>query len=139
MSVPSSEHPHWQPHDAGLAAPVAVPADVDSHSRSSSINSHSPSVQSNANSTRYMLAGMNNNSSGLDPPNIPYGSRASSFRSSSPGNSTPLIDAKGFPTFLSVNYLPSKFSDLGGGMKRHEGNKVGGITLPKAAVAVATP
>ncbi|KAH9912154.1 uncharacterized protein BXZ73DRAFT_93244 [Epithele typhae] len=42
-----------------------------SHSRSSSLNSHSPSVQSNTNSTRYMLAGMNNNSSGLDPPTLP--------------------------------------------------------------------
>ncbi|KAI0696868.1 tetraspanin Tsp2 [Cerioporus squamosus] len=104
-----------------------------SHSRSSSINSHSPSVQSAAASTRYMLAGMNNNSSGLDPPNIPYGSRASSFRSMSPKNDTPLMDAKGIPTSLSVNYLPSKFSShvLTGGMKRRKGKGAGDIPIPK--------
>ena len=127
MNPPSSD-PFSSPHDARLGAPANP---NDSHSRSSSVNSHSPSVQSAANSTRYMLSGMNNNSTGLDPPNLPYGSRASSFRSSSPGNSTPLIDAKGLPTSLSVNYLPSKFSDLGGGMKRRKGGKVGGIALPK--------
>ncbi|RDX44250.1 hypothetical protein OH76DRAFT_1359835 [Lentinus brumalis] len=105
----------------------------DSHSRSSSINSHSPSVQSAAASTRYMLAGMNNNSSGLDPPNIPYGSRASSFRSMSPKNDTPLMDSKGMPTSLSVNYLPSKFSShvLTGGMKRRKGKGADGIPIPK--------
>ena len=106
----------------------------DSHSRSSSINSHSPSVQSSAASTRYMLAGMNNNSSGLDPPNLPYGSRASSFRSMSPKNDTPLMDSKGgIPTSLSVNYLPSKFSNtvLAGGMKRRKGGKGADIPIPK--------
>ncbi|KAI0714541.1 tetraspanin Tsp2 [Earliella scabrosa] len=100
---------------------------IDSHSRSSSINSHSPSVQSNAASTRYMLQGMNNNSSGgLDPPNLPYGSRAASFRSMSPKNDTPLMDSKGVPSSLSINYIPSKFS----GMKRRK-VKGGDIPVPK--------
>ncbi|RPD54484.1 tetraspanin Tsp2 [Lentinus tigrinus ALCF2SS1-7] len=103
-----------------------------SHSRSSSINSHSPSVQSHAASTRYMLAGMNNNSSGLDPPNLPYSS-SNSFRSMSPKNDTPLMDSKGIPTSLSVNYLPSKFSShvLTGGMKRRKGKGAGDIPIPK--------
>lgn len=106
----------------------------DSHSRSSSVNSHSPSIQSAANSTRYMLAGMNNNSSGLDPPTLPYGSRSGSYRSMSPKNDTPLMgggDTKG--TSLSVNYLPSKFSAniLAGGMKRRKGKGDGPIPIPK--------
>ena len=112
--------------------PPQPPYDTDdaSHSRSSSVNSHSPSIQSAANSTRYMLAGMNNNSSGLDPPTLPYGSRSSSFRSMSPKNDTPLMDGKA--TSLSVNYLPSKFSSniLSGGMKRRKG-KGGDIPIPK--------
>ena len=105
----------------------------DSHSRSSSLNSHSPSIQSAANSTRYMLAGMNNNSSGLDPPTLPYGSRSGSYRSMSPKNDTPLMDNKGIPTSLSVNYLPSKFSShvLTGGMKRRKGKGGGDIPIPK--------
>ena len=115
--------------------PPQPPYDTDdaSHSRSSSVNSHSPSIQSAANSTRYMLAGMNNNSAGLDPPTLPYGSRASSFRSMSPKNDTPLMDNKGIPTSLSVNYLPSKFSShvLSNGMKRRKGGKGGDIPIPK--------
>ena len=100
---------------------------VDSHSRSSSVNSHSPSVQSNAASTRYMLAGMNNNSGGgLDPPHAPY---ASSFRSMSPKTDTPLMDSK-LPSSLSVNYIPSKFSSLRG-IKRRKGGKGGDIPIPK--------
>ncbi|TBU25866.1 tetraspanin Tsp2 [Dichomitus squalens] len=73
---------------------------------------------------------MNSNSSGLDPPTLPYGSRASSFRSMSPKNDTPLMDGKA--TSLSVNYLPSKFSSniLSGGMKRRKG-KGGDIPIPK--------
>ncbi|KAI0674011.1 hypothetical protein C8Q78DRAFT_1068190 [Trametes maxima] len=107
-----------------------------SHSRTSSVNSHSPSVQSAANSTRYMLAGMNNNSTGLDPPTVPFGSGASSFRSMSPKNDTPLMaDGKGasVPTSLSVNYLPSKFSStmLAGGMKRRKGKGLDDIHIPK--------
>ncbi|KAI1791987.1 tetraspanin Tsp2 [Ganoderma leucocontextum] len=103
-----------------------------SHSRSSSLNSHSPSIQSAANSTRYMLAGMNNNSSGLDPPSLPYGSRADSYRSMSPRNDTPLM-GDGKATSLSVNYLPSKFSAniLSGGIKRRKGKGGEGIPLPK--------
>lgn len=116
--------PHRPPNANGRAD--------DSHSRSSSVNSHSPSIQSAANSTRYMLAGMHNNSSGLDPPSLPYGSRAGSYRSMSPKNDTPLMGADGKATSLSVNYLPSKFSAniLSGGIKRRKG-KGGDIPLPK--------
>ncbi|OBZ65181.1 hypothetical protein A0H81_14827 [Grifola frondosa] len=66
-------------------------------------------------------------------PNVPFASRASSFRSMSPKNDTPLIsDGKGMPTSLSVNYLPSKFSNtmLAGGVKRRKG-KNAGMMLPK--------
>ncbi|EIW63764.1 uncharacterized protein TRAVEDRAFT_25217, partial [Trametes versicolor FP-101664 SS1] len=96
-----------------------------SHSRTSSVNSHSPSVQSAANSTRYMLAGMNNNSTTLEPPNA-FGSRSSSFsRSMDPRSDVSTMgDSKtGIPTSLSVNYLPSKFSNtlIGSGMKRRKG------------------
>ena len=125
---PSSSEPLFDPHDVGLIAP---PAPGDRHSRSSSVNSQSPSVQSAANSTRYMLAGMNNNSSGLDPPTLPYGSRAGSFRSASPSTNTPLMDTKSLSTSLSVNYLPTKFSELGGGTRRRKGGKIGGIAMPK--------
>ena len=128
MPVPSLSVsiPHRPPAAHGRAD--------DSHSRSSSVNSHSPSIQSAANSTRYMLAGMNSNSSGLDPPSLPYGSRAGSYRSMSPKNDTPLMSAgaDGKATSLSVNYLPSKFSAniLSGGIKRRKG-KGGDIPLPK--------
>lgn len=99
--------------------------DDNSHSRTSSVNSHSPSVQSAANSTRYMLAGMNNNSTTLEPPNA-FGSRSSSFsRSMDPRSDVSTMgDSKtGIPTSLSVNYLPSKFSNtlIGSGMKRRKG------------------
>ncbi|KAI0779041.1 hypothetical protein BD413DRAFT_124799 [Trametes elegans] len=108
-----------------------------SHSRSSSINSHSPSVQSAANSTRYMLAGMNNNSStgGLDPPNVPFGSRTNTSRSTSSKNELPHTpDSKSdIPTSLSVNYLPSKFSNhvLANGMKRRKGKGNDDLPIPK--------
>lgn len=116
MASLSALPPHNPPYD-----PV-----TDSHSRSSSVNSHSPSVQSNAASTRYMLAGMSNNSSGgLDPPAVPYNS---SFRSMSPKTDTPLMDSK-LPSSLSVNYIPSKFSSLSG-IKRRKGGK-GDIPIPK--------
>ncbi|KAI0829109.1 tetraspanin Tsp2 [Trametes gibbosa] len=107
-----------------------------SHSRSSSVNSHTPSVQSAANSTRYMLAGMNNNSTALEPPNA-FASRSASFaRSPDPKNDASLpADSRrtSIPTSLSVNYLPSKFSNtlLAGGMKRRKGKGMDDLHIPK--------
>lgn len=111
--------------------------DPSRHSRSSSINSH----QSNAASTRYMLSGMNNNSQAgltLEPPSRPFGeSRSSSFRSLSPKQPDfPLIsDGKhnSVDASLSVNYLPTKFSDrvLSGGPKRRKNWKRLDGVVPK--------
>ncbi|PIL31047.1 hypothetical protein GSI_05743 [Ganoderma sinense ZZ0214-1] len=121
--------PHRPPNTHANAHANGRTAADDSHSRSSSVNSHSPSIQSAANSTRYMLAGMNNNSSGLDPPTLPYGS----YRSMSPKNDTPLMGGDGKGASLSVNYLPSKFSAniLSGGMKRRKGKGGNPIPIPK--------
>lgn len=118
-----------------LSLPQSGYDDPQSHSRSSSINSH----QSNTASTRYMLAGMNNNSQaglGLEPPNLPFSSRTSSFRSLSPKNDFPLISdgkSNSVEASLSVNYLPSKFSDrvLSGGPKRRKNWKQIDGMLPK--------
>ncbi|OCH87543.1 tetraspanin Tsp2 [Obba rivulosa] len=94
--------------------------DDPAHSRTSSLNSH----QSNAASTRHILAGMNNDANApLEPPNLPFGSRNSSFRSLSPKNDNPFAsDTKSMAPSLSVNYLPSKFSGtlLTGGPKRRK-------------------
>ena len=87
-----------------------------------------------------MLAGMHNNSqgaTGLEPPNPPFSnSRTSSFRSLSPKNDFPLIaDGKSnsVEASLSVNYLPTKFSDrvLSGGPKRRKNWKQIDGMLPK--------
>ncbi|KAH9854490.1 tetraspanin Tsp2 [Lenzites betulinus] len=109
----------------------------DRHSRSSSLNSHTLSVQSAANSTRYMLAGMNNNSTGLEPPNA-FASRSSSFaRSTDPKPDVSLSSSDNrrtsIPTSLSVNYLPSKFSNtmLAGGIKRRKGKGMDDLHIPK--------
>ena len=109
-SSPLLSNPHDYGHGFSLAQLV-----VNTPSRSPAITPPPPS-QSTANPTRYMLAGMSNDSSGFDLPSLPGGHHPPSFRSSSPGNSTPLIDAKGVSTFISVPYLPSKFFNLRGGM-----------------------
>lgn len=125
LTVPASDHPTVNYHRID-----------DSHSRSSSVNSHTPSVQSAANSTRYMLAGMNNNSTALEPPNA-FASRSASFaRSPDPKNDASLpADSRrtSIPTSLSVNYLPSKFSNtlLAGGMKRRKGKGMDDLHIPK--------
>jgi hypothetical protein len=68
----------------------------------------------------------------LDPPNVPFApSPRMSAISLSPGNSTPLLTARGdTPVSLSVNYLPSKFSTAlvtpGVGRRRK-----GGPPMPK--------
>lgn len=99
-----------------------------SHSRTSSVNSHSPSLQSAAASTRYMLAGMN---SPLDPPAAPFANRHDSQRSFSLKDS-PLMSSSGLPESpsLSVNYLPSKFSNAVI-TKRRKNGKGGGYLMPK--------
>ncbi|CAL1693816.1 unnamed protein product [Somion occarium] len=82
-----------------------------SHSRTSSV--YSPSIQSAAASTRHMLADMNNQNSPLSPPNAPFAS-SNSYRSLSPKNDSPLMMSnsdKHLSASLSINYLPSKFSD----------------------------
>ncbi|EMD30876.1 hypothetical protein CERSUDRAFT_60750 [Gelatoporia subvermispora B] len=61
----------------------------------------------------------------LEPPNLPFSSRNSSFRSLSPKNENPFnsnSDTKSIAPSLSVNYLPSKFSGtlLTGGPKRRK-------------------
>lgn len=99
----------------------------DSHSRTSSVNSHSPSLQSAAASTRYMLAGMN---SPLEPPSAPFAARQDSARSFSSGNSPLLSPDKSLAASLSVNYLPTKFSNALV-TKRRKNGKGPGYLLPK--------
>lgn len=103
-----------------------------SHSRTSSVNSHSPSLQSAAASTRYMLAGMNSPNSALEPPSAPFATRRESTRSFSSGNTPLLKDSDKLSTSLSVNYLPSKFSNAVV-TKRKRGGKAspGGYLMPK--------
>jgi hypothetical protein len=75
-----------------------------------------------------MLAGMN---SPLDPPNAPFAGRQDSSRSFSPKDS-PLMSSGALPESpsLSVNYLPSKFSNAVI-TKRRKGGKNGGYLVPK--------
>lgn len=48
----------------------------------------------------------------LEPPSAPFANRADSFRSLSPKNDSPLSAAdKHLSTSLSINYLPTKFSN----------------------------
>lgn len=98
------------------------------HSRSSSVNSHSPSLQSAAASTRYMLADMN---SPLEPPSAPFASHRESTRSFSSGTSPLLKDSDKFSTSLSVNYLPSKFSNAVVTKRKKNGKANGGYLMPK--------
>ncbi|KAI0064053.1 hypothetical protein BV25DRAFT_1933706 [Artomyces pyxidatus] len=74
-----------------------------------------------------MLASMN--TTNLEPPNAPFASSAS-VRSGSPRTESPLLGDT--PLSLSVNYLPSKFSDavLYNGLKRRNG-KGSPLGVPK--------
>ncbi|KAI0095065.1 hypothetical protein BDY19DRAFT_879248 [Irpex rosettiformis] len=75
-----------------------------------------------------MLAGIN---SPLDPPNAPFAARQDSSRSFSPKGS-PLMSSGGLPESpsLSVNYLPSKFSNAVIS-KRRKGGKGADYLVPK--------
>ncbi|THH20192.1 hypothetical protein EW146_g1131 [Bondarzewia mesenterica] len=97
--------------------------------RTSSIISHANSTASAAASTRHMLSNMNNNAS-LEPPNAPFAS-SNSVRSHSPRTDSPLLSVASSNS-LSVNYLPSKFSDalLYNGLKRRNG-KGSPLPMPK--------
>lgn len=75
-----------------------------------------------------MLADMN---SSLEPPSAPFASRRESSRSFSPGNSPLLKDSDKLSTSLSVNYLPSKFSNAVVTKRRKSGKGAGGHMLPK--------
>ncbi|KAL0957011.1 hypothetical protein HGRIS_003112 [Hohenbuehelia grisea] len=104
-----------------------------SPSRRDSIASHANSTFSNAASTRHMLADMN---TPLDPPTAPFAAG---------GSSSSTISREGSPfrpgsengadsnVSLSVNYLPSKFSNalLTGGARKRKGGKGIDPSLPK--------
>ncbi|KZT18703.1 hypothetical protein NEOLEDRAFT_1159382 [Neolentinus lepideus HHB14362 ss-1] len=78
--------------------------------RASSVASYSPSTASAAASTRYMLAGMHNDSL------APYGSL--SAQSLTPKLDSTSLSSRGSGANLGVNYIPSKFSELSGIKKR---------------------
>ena len=100
-----------------------------SHSRRpSSIISSANSAYSAATSTRHILTNMN---SQLEPPTLPFAPH-NSARLSSPRTESPLLRPTSVHS-LSINYLPSKFSDavLYNGVKNrgknfHLGPKRGG-------------
>ncbi|KAI0789373.1 tetraspanin Tsp2, partial [Abortiporus biennis] len=97
-----------------------------SHSRTSSVYSHGASIASHAASTRYMLADM---ATPLEPPSAPFASRSGSFRSLSPKTDTPLMSSdKHLSTSLSINYLPSKFSNS---ITKRRGGKDVDYMMPK--------
>ncbi|KDQ51182.1 hypothetical protein JAAARDRAFT_41450 [Jaapia argillacea MUCL 33604] len=97
-------------------------------SRRSSLGAES--TVSAAASTRYMLAGMNQNTSSLGLPN--FQSNASSL-SLTPRADAPFIPRTGSPVSLGVNYVPSKFSEalLNAGVKKRKGDKNVDPVVPK--------
>ena len=86
-------------------------------------------MHSAAASTRYMLADM---SSPLEPPSAPFAARQDSSRSFGSGSSPLLKDERPLSTSLSVNYLPSKFSNTLVTKRRRNGKGgAGGLMMPK--------
>ncbi|KAI0937483.1 hypothetical protein AcV5_005385 [Taiwanofungus camphoratus] len=102
----------------------------------SSSNSPSTSVQFTVGAApsrdRYSDMDQNPEDYPLEPPKPPFRSRASSVASNN-ANTAVSSDAKEIPPSLSVNYLPSKFSNtmLSGGPKRRKFWKSTEIALPK--------
>ena len=75
-----------------------------------------------------MLAGMN---SPLEPPSAPFAANRDSARSFSSGTSPLLKDSDKLSTSLSVNYLPSKFSNAVVTKRKKNGKGTGGYLMPK--------
>lgn len=75
-----------------------------------------------------MLADM---TSPLEPPSAPFASHRDSTRSFSSGTSPLLKDSDKFSTSLSVNYLPSKFSNAVVTKRKKNGKANGGYLMPK--------